>query len=242
MNKTSIIKKTTAFLLALISILVNTVSSFAYDKSLDEFIRKAENFRIIVVDQEGTTIGSITIDIDKLCSSQETLKCIKDTTFEEWDRRFKTEVMGLDPSNIDTECRLTVYYKEANTLVDSDNTEVKGTGTFSKTSKTKKTVTVVNSNYPSMSYTTTYYAHVKVTYKQSGNVITTISGTSFYTTSLSSDYATEGLSFANYVASDGHSCGTTANYTLYRYWDVYGVPIKFSKNCVDHVIAYNYEH
>ena len=57
MNKTSIIKKTTAFLLALISILVNTVSSFAYDKSLDEFIRKAENFRIIVVDQEGTTIG-----------------------------------------------------------------------------------------------------------------------------------------------------------------------------------------
>lgn len=241
MGITNAAKKVTAFLIAIVCILLNAISSFAYDNSIDEFIRKAQDYRIIVVDQNETIIGTITIDIDKLYSSQRYLNSIKNTAFEEWDRRFKTEVMGLDSVEENSECRLTVFCEEFNNPL-YDICDYKGSGAFSKTSITKKTVTVVNNNYPSMSYTTTYYAHVTVNYNQSNNVITAVTGTSFHTSSLSYDYATENIYFAYFVAPDGHSCGSTANYTLYKYWDVYGIPIKFSKNCADYVIAYNYEH
>lgn len=40
------------------------------------------------------------------------------------------------------------------------------------------------------------------------------------------------------IASNGSNCSATANYDVYRYFEIGYIPIKFSKNCIDNVIAY----
>lgn len=119
-------------------------------------------------------------------------------------------------------------------------------GRHSKTVRNYKIVTLENSGFPNTKFICEFYAVVTVTFTKSGNKITTINSTGFNTENLQYQYGYENVRIPTYVASDGSSCGATANYDIYRWFEIgvdnVSIPFKFVKNCVDSVVAYSSDY
>lgn len=208
---------------------------YASEDKVNCFLEEADSFEIVLIDGNGDVVGSIEIDTDDILKNPDAVRTMNSISFEEW--VFKA--FGITSENIGKP--ITVKVEETQKTIPTVYS-TRTVHTYSKTSTTYRTVTVTSPEWPNVSFSCEYYAHVTVRYTQNGNQITNVVGTGFSTESLTYGFFTENVSISNSVASDGQSCRATAKYLVCRYFEYLGIPYKFKKNCMDLVIAYSNEH
>lgn len=197
-----------------------------------------------LVNQNGETVGTVSIPIYEMTSNQ--IDCliqyVNQYGIQEFEREFKRAVSGVDNF---IGSRVNVIEHSICNEVSSETQVNRANGNFSKTTVTYRSKTLVNANYPNLTFNCEWWAHVTVNFKKENNIITQVTGTGFNATDMTYPCSFENVRIPHYVGVNGSTCGATANYDVYRYFEVplpMPIPIKFSINAADSVIAYSSDY
>lgn len=224
----------------LFTLVLTSVPVYAYNSITDNCITEAidhesdiEDIKIEVINQNNEEIGQLEIDMDVL--DNETKMALENYI----------EVNGIDALKDSIKNQLI-----GNDGVVEEKVEDKGSvvispraanGNFTKTSSTYRLVTFEKG------FTVEYTANVTIGFEKKNDKITQIRSTSFNAMYMSAAGGTSNVSITQYIASNGSNAGATSNYTVSKtfYVGINGfniVPIKYSKNTTDYVIAYSSDY
>ena len=170
------------------------------------------------------------------------LQYIEENGIQELERKFKQVITGEEDYK-SSQVHIVEYTRSEE--VSSETQQVRANGNFSKTTTTYRLKTLVNPDFTNWTFDCEWWAHVTVNFKKQNNVITQVTGTGFNATGMTYPCSFENVRIPNYVGVDGTTCGATANYDVYRYFEiplVIPIPVKFSINAVDYVIAYSSDY
>lgn len=170
------------------------------------------------------------------------LHYIEENGIEELERQFKKVIIG-EENYKSSKVNIVEYTRSEEVF--SETQLVRANGNFSKTTTTYQSKTLVNPDFTNRTFNCEWWAHVTVNFKKENNVITQVTGTGFNATDMTYPCSFENVRIPNYVAADGMTCGATANYDVYRYFEIplaMPIPIKFSINAVDYVVAYSSDY
>lgn len=207
-------------------------------------LAEVSKMSIDLINQNGEVSGTVTIPVYDLTVAQRNflLQYIEENGIQELERKFKQVITG-EADYKSSQVNVVEYTRRKE--VSSETQQVRANGNFSKTTTTYRLKTLVNPDYPNLTFECEWWAHVTVNFKKENDVITQVTGTGFNATDMTYPCAFEDVSILNYVGVDGTTCGATANYDVYKYFEIplpMPIPIKFSVSTFDYVIAYSSDY